>query len=180
MKVYLHLAEGFEEIEAISVVDILRRAKINVETVSLTGNLEVTGAHEIIVKVDKLFEETDYDCGSMIILPGGLPGTNNINAHNGIKDMIVNYYNQDKWLGAICAAPIVFGGLGLLKNRTATSYPGFEEELSGAKLSVEPVVQDGKIITSRGPGTANLFALKIVEVLAGSKIAAEIKNGMLI
>ncbi len=179
MKVYLHLAEGFEEIEAVTVVDVLRRADIDVETVSISGKKEVTGAHKITVTADKLFKEINYDKGTMIVLPGGMPGTLNLGNHAGLTEKIKAYAKQDKWLAAICAAPMVLGRLGTLNQKSATCYPGFEKELSGANyLASVPVVQSGKIITSRGPGTAILFALKIVEVLIGPAKAAAIQESL--
>lgn len=179
MKIYLHLAEGFEEIEAITVVDVLRRADMDVETVSITGKKEVAGAHNITVTADKLFEEINYDKGTMIVLPGGMPGTINLENHAGLTEKIKAYARQDKRLAAICAAPMILGRLGILNYKTATCYPGFEKELIGANyLASVPVVQSGKIITSRGPGTAILFALKIVEVLIGPNKAEAIRESM--
>lgn len=180
MKIYVHLAEGFEEIEAITVVDVLRRADLAVETVSVTGIKEVTGSHKITVRADRVFEEIDYEKGVMIVIPGGMPGTTNLEKHNGLIEKIKLYEKQGKWLAAICAAPMIFGKLGILKNKTATSYPGFEEELIGAELSSEPVVQSDKVITSCGPGTALQFAFKIVEVLKGTEQADMLKASMLI
>lgn len=179
MKIYLHLAEGFEEIEAVSVVDVLRRADMDVYTVSITGKKAVIGAHNITVTADKLFEEINYDKGIMIVLPGGMPGTINLGNHAGLTEKIKAYAKQDKWLAAICAAPMVLGRLGTLNKKSATCYPGFEKELTGANyLASAPVVQAGKIITSRGPGTAILFGLKIVEALIGLNKAEEIRESM--
>jgi 4-methyl-5(b-hydroxyethyl)-thiazole monophosphate biosynthesis len=179
MKIYVHLAEGFEEIEAVSVIDVLRRADMDVETVSITGKMEVTGAHNITVIADKLFEEINYDKGAMIVLPGGMPGTTNLEKHAGLTEKIKAYAKQDKWLAAICAAPMILGRLGILNYKSATCYPGFEKELIGANyLASVPVVQSGKVITSRGPGTAILFGLKIVEVLSGPNKAETIRENM--
>ncbi|MDD2234180.1 MAG: DJ-1/PfpI family protein [Desulfitobacteriaceae bacterium] len=179
MKIYLHLAEGFEEIEAVSVVDVLRRADMDVETVSISGKKEVIGAHNIILVADKLFEEINYDQGTMIVLPGGMPGTTNLENHVGLTEKIKAYARQDKWLAAICAAPMILGRLGILNDKSATCYPGFEKELIGANyLASVSVVQSGKIITSPGPGTAILFGLKIVEVLIGPNQAEAIRESM--
>lgn len=180
MKVYLHLAEGFEEIEALGVVDVLRRANIVIETVSITGKKEVTGSHDIIIIADRLFEEADYDQVDMIVFPGGMPGAENLEKHEGLMEKIKEFNHQDKWIAAICAAPKILGKLGILKNKIATCYPGYEIELKGAQISYNPVVQSGKIITSRGPGTTILFALKIVEVLNGSDIADKLKAKMVV
>ena len=180
MKVYLHLAEGFEEIEALTVVDVLRRASINVETVSISQSKEVNGAHNIKVFADLLFEEANYNQCDMIVLPGGMPGTVHLEGHQGLIENIKQFYNQGKWIAAICAAPKILGNLGILSEKTATCYPGFEKELKGAIMTDESVVQAGKIITSKGPGTAILFSLKIVDLLRGKEIAEEVKKNMMV
>lgn len=179
-KVYLHLAEGFEEIEAITVVDVLRRAKIDIETVSVSGNKEVRGAHNISIIADKLFENADYLNCDMIVLPGGMPGTVNLEKHEGLIKNIIDFYQQGKWVSAICAAPSIFGKLGLLSGRSAVCYPGFEKDLRDALISSEPVVVSDKIITSKGPGTAIMFALKIVELLKNEQLAEELKKNMMV
>ncbi len=180
MKVYLHLAEGFEEIEALTVVDVLRRAHINVETVSVSGSKEVNGAHNIKVFADRVFEEIDYNNCDMIVLPGGMPGTVNLEAHKGLIKNIKEFYCQEKWIAAICAAPKILGNLGMLSKKPATCYPGFELELKDAVMTNEPVVQAGKILTSKGPGTAILFSLKIVEIIKDKKTARIIKESMMV
>jgi len=180
MKIYLHLADGFEEIEAVTVVDVLRRANLNIETVSITGKKEVIGKHNITIIADRLFEETDYNLGTMIVLPGGMPGTEHLEEHAGLLEQIKIYEQKDKWIAAICAAPKILGNLGMLNNRTATCYPDYEDELTGANFSSEPVVQSGRIITSRGPGTALLFALKIVEILVCIGKANRVREDMLV
>ncbi|MCX8129877.1 MAG: DJ-1/PfpI family protein [Clostridia bacterium] len=182
MKVYLHLADGFEEIEAISVVDILRRAGIETQTVSITGRKEVHGVHDIKVISDILFEDADYSSADMIILPGGGPGTENLNNHTGLKEEIRNFSEQGKWLAAICAAPTVLGRLGLLQDKSAVCYPGCESNLTGANICSKEIttITDGKIITSRGPGTCLEFALKIVEALKGMETVNRLRAGMII
>ncbi|MDP4185280.1 MAG: DJ-1/PfpI family protein [Bacteroidota bacterium] len=177
-KVCVHLASGFEEVEAISIVDVLRRADILVETISMTGNLSVTGAHNITLLADRLFEDTDYDQVEMIVLPGGMPGSLNLDKHEGLKAQIIKFHQQSKPLAAICAAPIVYGHLGILKNQQAVCYPGFEAHLTGAKLVDAPAVHSGNFITGKGPGTALLFALAIVEHFKGKDAAVQIKRGM--
>jgi 4-methyl-5(b-hydroxyethyl)-thiazole monophosphate biosynthesis len=175
------MATGFEEIEAISIIDVLRRAQLKVFTVSVTGERVVQGAHNIPVVSDKLFDELDYDNDvEMIVLPGGIPGATNLREHKGLCSQILNFHDSDKPLGAICAAPLVFGELGLLKGKNAVCYPGFEEHLKGANIQNEPTVQSGKIITSRGVGTALDFALKIVEMFKGTEVADKLKTQMLI
>jgi protein deglycase len=180
MKVYIFLAEGFEEIEAITVVDVLRRAKIDIKTVSVSERKEVTGAHGIMVNADILFDSESQKAGDMYILPGGMPGTANLAAHQELGLLLKDSHNEDKWLAAICAAPMVFGKLGLLSGKAATCYPGFEKDLLGAECRTETVVQAGKIVTSRGPGTAIEFSLKLVELLKGAELANNIKKGMLV
>ncbi len=180
MKVYMHLAEGFEEIEALTVVDVLRRAEIDIETVSVTDSKEVKGAHHIKVCADTLFEGADYDECGMIVLPGGMPGTVNLERHKELCKHIKKFNDEGKWIAAICAAPKVLGNLGILSEKPATCYPGFEGELKGAIIKDEPVVQAGRIITSKGPGTAMAFSLKIVEVLKERKTADKISEEMMV
>lgn len=177
--VYVHLAEGFEEIEAFTVVDLLRRAGIETETVSVTGKLPVTGAHGIDVIADVLFDDASYGSCEMIVLPGGLPGATNLDGHDGLREKLYSFNNQEKWIAAICAAPLVLGHAGILKGKKATCYPGFEKELDGAEISPGNVVSDKKVITSRGPATAMDFALKIVSELKGKEAADEVAAGLL-
>lgn len=181
MKVYLFLAEGFEEIEAITVVDILRRSNIEIETVSITSKREVIGAHSISVLSDILFEQADYTNADMIILPGGQPGTKNLCEHTGLKAQLLKFSSQKKWIAAICAAPTILGKLGLLEGISAVCYPGCEKQLTGAIIDENgSTVVDRNFITSRGPGTAFQFAFKIVEVLKNLDVARSVKEGMLV
>ena len=177
--VYVHLAEGFEEIEALTVVDLLRRAGIEVETVSVTGHLAVFGAHGIEVVADILFEDAVYSTCDMIVLPGGMPGATNLDAHEGLREKIYSFHNQGKKLAAICAAPLVLGHAGVLKGKKATCYPSFEKELEGAEVLEDRVVSDQGVITSRGPATAMAFALALVEDLKNKEAADEIASGLL-
>jgi 4-methyl-5(b-hydroxyethyl)-thiazole monophosphate biosynthesis len=178
--IIVHLAEGFEEIEAITITDVLRRAGLNVITVSVTGNYMVKGAHNIAIKADFLFEEVDYTKGKMIILPGGMPGSKNLNDHEGLKAHITEYQKDGKYLGAICAAPIVFGNIGILKGKKAVCYPGYESHLMGAKIDTVPYIVDGKIITGRGVGAALEFSLEIVRILVGEERAIQLRKAMLV
>ena len=178
-KVFLFLATGFEEIEAVATIDVLLRGEVDVVTVSITGNTLVKGAHGISVKADKLFEEVDFEEGTMLILPGGMPGASNLSAHEGLKNIILKYSSENKYLAAICAAPFVYGELGILNGKKATCYPSFEPRLIGAVLSEETVVQDGKIITGKGPGFAVDFGLKIVEELQGGVQSNKVAQGLL-
>ena len=179
-KIAVHLAEGFEEIEAISIIDVLRRAAFEVNIVSVSGNFVVTGAHNIKVMADSLFESVDYNSVDMIVLPGGMPGSNNLNNHDGLKEQILNFHENGKPLGAICAAPLVFGNLGILKDKKATCYPGFEDELLGAKPTGAGVEQAGTFVTGKGPGVAINFAIKIVEMLKGKELAKELAEKMIV
>ena len=179
-KIAVHLADGFEEIEAISIIDVLRRAGLSVVTVSVTGKLEVNGAHQIKVLADVLFENVDYSRIYMIVLPGGMPGASNLNAHEGLRQQIKIFVAEDKQLAAICAAPLVFGNLGILEGKQAVCYPGFESNLKGADILQVPVVESGNIITGRGPGVAIQFALKIVEKLVSAEKAEILAGQMLV
>lgn len=173
-KVYVFLANGFEEIEALTVVDMLRRAKIETVTVSVEKSKTVVGSHEIPVIADVKFSETDFSDGSMAVLPGGLAGTNGLKAHKGLAGLLLEYNAKKKMIAAICAAPSVLGGLGILRERHATCYPGFENQLTGAVALKDAVVRDGNIITSRGMGTAIDFSAAIIEVLADEETATEL------
>lgn len=173
MNVYVHVTTGFEEVEALTVVDLLRRADIPVSLVSLTGESMVTGSHDITVQTDILFEEADYDQCDMIVLPGG-PGNERVMAHKGICSKIQEFADQSKWLAAICAGPMVYGSLGLLKGKRAVIFPGMEEHLKGAKVCYDSVMADGRIITARGPAKAMEFGLKLIEVIKGADKSQEI------
>ncbi len=179
-KVALFLANGFEEIEALATVDILRRAQIPVETVSISDTKTVTGAHNVTVIADTTFQQADFSDVEVLILPGGMPGTKNLNEHEGLKELITKFNGEGKQIAAICAAPMVLGGLGLLNDKRATCYPGFEAELTGAQATGENVVVDGNITTGRGPGLAFDFALRLVEQIAGLKTRQEVQNGLLL
>lgn len=173
------LAEGFEEIEAITIIDVLRRGGVQVVTLSVTGQREVTGSHQISIRADQLFEEVDFGSMDMIVLPGGMPGSMNLNSHSGLREVLSEMNSKGKYLGAICAAPLVLGSLGLADGIEATCYPGFEKFLSGAKLNDEGVVADHKIITGRGAGFAMPFAIRLLEVLLGENIANDVARKML-
>lgn len=179
-KIAVHLADGFEEIEAISIIDVLRRADLEVIVTSVTGKLEVAGAHQLKVLADKLFDDVNYNDVSMIVLPGGMPGAANLDAHEGLRAQIVKFNNENKPLAAICAAPLVYGNLGILKGKQAVCYPGFEKFLKGAEIMNHPVAESGNVITGRGPGAAIQFALKLVEKLVSAEKAELIAGQMLV
>ena len=178
-KVCVFLADGFEEIEGLTVVDILRRAKVEVSTVSIMDTLDIHGAHGINIKADQMFDEADFSVADMLVLPGGMPGTLHLGQHKGLQNILKDFHNEKKNIAAICAAPSVLGKYGILEGRRACCYPSFEEQLTGAEVVFEPVVQDGHIVTSRGMGTAIPFALKLTEVLCGAKAANEVKESIL-
>lgn len=173
-KVAVLLADGFEEIEALTAVDLLRRASIYVNTVSITDDYMVHGAHGINVHTEDLFEEVNFVGYDMIVLPGGMPGTTNLEEHAGVRRVIADFMESGKYVAAICAAPSILGGMGLLKGKRATCYPSFESKLAGAVIGKTPVVHDGNLITSRGMGTAIDFALKLVEVMTDKAKAEEL------
>lgn len=179
-KLAVYLAEGFEEIEAITIIDVLRRAQLNVTVISVSGKTEVTGSHHIKIIADEIFEEVNHDQIDMIILPGGLPGANNLNNHIGLREQILIFQENKKHLAAICAAPIVFGNLGILKNENATCYPGFENQLHGAIVTGEDVEVSERIVTGKGAGVAMKFSLKIVELFKGKKFSEELAKKMIV
>ena len=178
-KTYLFLADGFEEIEALTVVDILRRGGVEIETVSVTGREEVTGSHNITVKADRLFEAAGLDDGGLYVLPGGMPGTKNLGEHQGLCGLLKKAKAEGKSLAAICAAPRVFGALGFLQGEKAVCYPGNEELLAGAEVLYDEVAVSGRITTSRGMGTAIAFALCLLSQLKGEEEAEKIRKGIL-
>ena len=178
-KVLIFLTAGFEEIEALATINILRRGGVNIRSVSLTGDRTVTGGRQIPVIADCLFEEVDFAEACMLILPGG-PGTGKMNGHEGLKRKILDFARQEKLLAAICAAPVVFGGLGLLQNKKATCYPGNESYLTGAHVTGASVVVDGNITTGRAAGCTFEFALELLSQLKGKEAAEEVERKILL
>ena len=177
-KVYLFCADGFEEVEGLTAVDLLRRAGCEVKLVSIMGRKAVTGSHDIKIETDMLFEEIREDA-DMYVLPGGLPGTTYLKEHEELADLLRRQYEKGaSWLCAICAAPSVFEGLGFLKGRRATSYPGCLSG-EGVTLTKDPVEVDGRIVTSRGVGTAIPIALKLISLLKGEDEAKKIAESIL-
>ena len=180
MKIFLFLAEGFEETEAVATLDILKRGGLEVITVSVTDRIIVAGAHGIAVVADQLFDETDFSKGDMLVLPGGNPGTENLSAHEGLRALLLRYNSAGKRIAAICAAPSLLGELKLLEGKQATVYPGCENVLKGATIIDAPVVKDGNIITAKGPGSVFDFGLAIVTELVGQEKAEIISSALLI
>jgi 4-methyl-5(b-hydroxyethyl)-thiazole monophosphate biosynthesis len=178
--ILIHLATGFEEIEAVTIIDVLRRADLLAVTVSVTGDLEVTGAHGITLKADQLYDEADYTLATMIILPGGMPGTSNLLNHKGLCGQLEFFSRENKWIGAICAAPMVLGTLGILHGKKAVCYPGFESKLEGAILEHSPFVTSGNLVTGKGVGAALDFSLEIVRLLKGEHTSKELRTALVI
>ena len=177
--VFIHLAEGYEEVEALTCVDVLRRAGIDARMVSVTGNLTVRGAHGIDINTDMLFEDADYDECEMIVLPGGLPGATNLRDHPGLTAQIEAFAKAGRPLAAICAAPLALAAHGALEEKNATIYPGMEDHLAGAKASGSTVTVDGNVITGMGPALAMEFALALVEFIKGAEAKKEVATGLL-
>ncbi len=177
-KVAVMLADGFEDVEAITAIDLMRRAGIEVTTVSVNEDETVTTSHKIVLKADAVLSRTDLDVFDLIVLPGGMPGTLNLGKTKALTDKIIEFNSKGKMLGAICAAPTVFGGLGILEGKKACCYPGMEDGLTGAQKCTDNVVVDGNIITSRGVGTAIDFALAIITALVDKKTADDIAEGI--
>ena len=179
---FLFLAEGFEEVEALTAVDVLRRAGMRVKTVSITSALQVKGAHGVIVSADVLYDNTMFRDAAWLILPGGLPGADNLHDYSPLIGLLRNQLESKRGrIAAICAAPaVVLGAEGMLRGRRATCYPGFESKLLGAEYVDAPVVRDDKFVLGNGPANALLWALTIVEEELGQEKAANVANGMLV
>lgn len=170
-KIAVFFATGYEEIEALTVVDILRRAGETVEMVSITGERTVTSSHNVTVEMNLLFSEVDFTTLDVLVLPGGLPGTTNLEAFAPLMEQVDAFVKAGKLVTAICAAPSILGHRGHLKGKTACSALSFEDHLEGAKVVKEPAVIDGDIITGRGMGAAVSFGLAILEKLQGKEAA---------
>lgn len=178
-QVIIPLADGFEEIEATTNIDVLRRAEVEVTTVAL-DELQVRGDHGIIMEADKNIEEVSAQKFEGIVLPGGMPGAANLRDDQRVRSLVRKLNEQEKLVAAICAAPIVLEEAGVLTDRPATSYPGFEEQLPSCVYQQDRVVVDKNLVTGRGPGVALEFAIKLVEYLVGQEKAEELKAGMLV
>ena len=172
-------ADGFEEIEALTVVDLLRRVEIQTEMISVTGNKQVTGSHGISVMMDHLIEEANVQNLDMIVLPGGMPGTTNLEKSELLMEQLDLFYHAQKQISAICAAPTILGHRGFLKGRVACCYPGRETELEGAHISMNPVEVSDFIITGRGAGTAIEFVLAIIEHYKGKERAEKLASAII-
>ncbi|MCR5303185.1 MAG: DJ-1/PfpI family protein [Lachnospiraceae bacterium] len=174
----IFLGEGFEEVEALTPADLLRRAGITCDLVSISDSAEVKGSHGITVKADKLFSQVDFDSLDMIILPGGMPGTENLRNHPGLSSKIDEFVASGKPVSAICAAPTILGQKGVLKGIQASCYPGLENKLTEARVSYDNVSSDGIFITGRGVGTAIDFSLEIVKKFCGDDAAKKLAEAI--
>ncbi len=180
MKIMVFLANGFEEVEALTVADYLRRMDITVDTVSITYEAKVTGAHDITVLADKTLENIqDLSAYDGVVIPGGLPGATNLRDEPKVIDIVKTMNQNKKLTAAICAGPIVLERAGIIEGKKITSYPGFQDQLTGAIYREQAVVRDGNIITARGPALAVDFAIAIVRYLLGDEKASKLKANIL-
>lgn len=179
-RVYEFLADGFEDIEALAPVDILRRGGVDVKTVSIMGRREVVSAHHVSVVADVLFEEVaDFGTASLLLLPGGMPGAAHLDGHAGVKAALVAQDKRGARIGAICAAPMVLGRLGLLRGRRATCYPGFEQYLEGARYTQEIVTVDGNITTGEGPAASLEYGYQLLSYFVPEAQVKSVRDGMM-
>ena len=177
---HIFIADGFEEIEALTTIDILRRCGIEVATVSVTGTRLIKGSHGIPVMVDTVFRKGEIYQSQGLILPGGMPGAQNLSLHEGLRKSLIAHNLRETLIAAICAAPMVLGRRDLLNGRRATCYPGFEHELRGAQVVDDRVCEDGHIITARGPGCTVDFAFAIAARFVDSATISRVRADMLL
>lgn len=178
-KVFMFLAEGFEDIEALIPLDVLRRGGIDVKTVSIGNNYMVTSAHGVDIKADCLFSEIDTEEAELLMLPGGMPGASNLYAHKGLCDALLRQNKKGKKISAICAAPaVVLAQLGILDSRRATCYPGFEQMFSKTEYTGDLLTVDKNVTTAEGPAAAFPYAYNLLEQLTDKATADQIAEGM--
>lgn len=177
-KVYVFLADGFETVEALAPVDVMRRAGLQVTTVSIMGRSNVVSAQNVTVVADFLFEDVVFDDASALVLPGGGVGTDNLSAHEPLRALLVDACSRGLLVAAICAAPMVFGRIGILKGKKATCYPGCESDLFDAEYTAAAVEQDGNIITACGPGASFDFGFAIIERFCGAGVVETLRSQM--
>lgn len=174
----IFFATGYEEIEALTVVDICRRCGLEIDMISITEEYPVEGSHGMVVGMDRTFSEVNFESYDMLVLPGGMPGTKNLESCQALMEQVDGFYRKGKWVAAICAAPSIFGHRGFLNGKRACCYPGFEEQLEGAEVTTEAVEISQNVITSRGMGTAIPFALAIIRVCLGEEKAEEMAKAI--
>ena len=178
---YVMFADGFEEIEALTVVDVLRRAGMQVVTMSIYDAPEAIGAHGVTVVADESFDPEMLEDAERVVCPGGMPGASNLAENEALCDILKERNENDEYIAAICASPsVIFGPLGLLDGRNATCYPGMEDGMEGASVINEHVVVDGNIVTGMGPASAARFALTIAAMTMGEEVANDVAAGMLL
>lgn len=177
-KIYMFLADGFETVEALAPVDVMRRAGLQVVTVSIMGRKEVLSAQDVNVVADVLFDDCNFIDADAVVLPGGSVGTENMSACEPLRAVVDRMNNEGKLIAAICAAPMVFGRMGILKGRKATCYPGCEGDLAGAEYTAATVQNDGNIITACGPGVSFDFGFAIVEYFCGVSMVETLRLQM--
>ena len=177
-KVYVFLADGFETVEALAPVDVMRRAGLQVTTVSIMGRSNVVSAQNVTVVADLLFEDVVFDDASALVLPGGGVGTDNLSAHEPLRALLVDACSRGLLVAAICAAPMVFGRIGILKGKKATCHPGCESDLFDAEYTAAAVEQDGNIITACGPGASFDFGFAIIERFCGAGVVETLRSQM--
>lgn len=173
------LADGFEETEAVTLIDVLRRARVDVVTAGIRAR-RVTGSHAIPIEADATLADVAHETFDAVVLPGGMPGATHLRDDAGVRALVTAQHAAGRWVAAICAAPIVLGAAGLLRGKRATCYPGFESQLEGATVSTEPVVTDCRIMTSRGVGTALEMSLALVRELVDDASARKLRSAMLV
>ena len=178
-KVYVFLANGFEDVEALIPVDVLRRGGVEVVTVSVTGESQIVEtAHRVQIVADAMFEDCDFSDADLLFLPGGMPGASNLNEHEGVRRAVLAQHTAGKRVAAICAAPLVLGGLGILRGKRATCYPGFEQTLEGATYTGDLCTVDGNVTTGEGPAAAFPFAYELLSQLVSREVSDQIAEGM--
>ncbi len=177
-RIYVFLADGFETVEALAPVDVMRRAGIDVVTVSIMGRKDVVSAQSVTVTADELYENLSFDDADALVLPGGGVGTDNLSAHEPLRALLVDACSRGLLVAAICAAPMVFGRIGILKGKRATCYPGCEGDLFGAEYTAAAVEQDGNIMTACGPGASFDFGFAIVKEFCGAGVVETLRSQM--
>lgn len=178
-KVYEFIANGFEEVEALAPVDILRRGGVDIKTVSMTGSEYVESSHGVTVKADLLWEDADLNDADMLLLPGGMPGSTNLNAHEGLREALKKHHAEGKRIGAICAAPMVLAQCGILDNKKATCSPGFEQYFNASTTYTGELVQeDGNVITGEGPAASFPYAYRILSYFIGEEAVKDLQTKM--
>lgn len=178
-KVYEFISNGSEEVEALIPVDVLRRAGVDIQIVSTTGEEVITTSHGVRIICDALIEDIDTSDADLLMIPGGLPGAENLCNHPLVREAIQRQYEAGKLVSAICAGPMIFGSLGISKGKRCTCYPGFEDHLDGATYTEELVTVDGNVITGEGPAATFPYAYTLCEILCGKQTAEALKEGMM-